>query len=82
MPTRRHVLRGRGRPPAPGLSHESGRGEPILELRRRPGAVTVGQVGGTFVTGRPPATEPGFGNIVGIYQQPGLVEAEEKNQHG
>jgi predicted enzyme related to lactoylglutathione lyase len=43
---------------------------------------TVGQVDGTFVTGRPPATEPGFGNILGIYQQPGLIEAEEKNQHG
>jgi predicted enzyme related to lactoylglutathione lyase len=22
------------------------------------------------------------GNILGIYQQPGLAEAEEKNQHG
>jgi predicted enzyme related to lactoylglutathione lyase len=87
---------------------------------------SVGQVSGTFVTGRPPATEPGFGiyimvadvraaleaiaaaggktmhlgqaggedfamfsdpagNILGIYQQPGLAEAEEKeeeNQHG
>lgn len=84
---------------------------------------TVGQVSGTFVTGRPPATEPGFGiyimvadvraaldaiaaaggktvhlgragdgvfalfsdpagNILGIYQPPGLAEAEEENQHG
>jgi predicted enzyme related to lactoylglutathione lyase len=79
---------------------------------------TVNQVSGTFVTGRPPATEPGFliyvmvadlqaaleavqtaggairhlagpeagevfawfadpaGNVLGIYQQPGLAETE------
>jgi predicted enzyme related to lactoylglutathione lyase len=79
---------------------------------------TVGQVSGTFVTGRPPASEPGFliyvmvadaktaldalvagggevvrpvdpasrevfawfkdpgGNVLGVYQQPGLAEME------
>ncbi|MGH3257253.1 MAG: VOC family protein [Streptosporangiaceae bacterium] len=89
---------------------------------------TVGQVSGTFVAGRPPATKPGFliyimvadaaaamdavleagghilrppdpaapevyawfsdpgGNILGIYQQPGLAQTEaaarEADQHG
>ena len=91
-------------------------------LRRGDGSIffddTVGAVSGTFVPGRPPATEPGFliyvmvaragaaldavvaaggeivrpvdpaasvvsawfkdpcGNVLGIYQQPGLAEAE------
>jgi predicted enzyme related to lactoylglutathione lyase len=84
---------------------------------------TVNQVSGTFVTGRPPAAEPGFliyimvadaraaldvirnaggailhlagpessevfalfadpaGNTLGIYQQPGLAEAEAEARH-
>jgi predicted enzyme related to lactoylglutathione lyase len=57
---------------------------------------TVNQVSGTFVTGRPPATEPGFliyvmvadlqaaldpaGNVLGIYQQPGLAETEANTE--
>jgi predicted enzyme related to lactoylglutathione lyase len=83
---------------------------------------SVGQVSGTFVTGRPPASEPGFliyimvadaataldkvvaaggevvqpvdpasrevfawfndpgGNVVGIYQQPGLAEMERADR--